>query len=249
MKTSRITILLVASLLFFAGSAMALPFNTRPIGDETSLNDLQQAFKDIGSSLDAVADQSGAAIFAPTGAGAGTAAYIASISWSIDTAPVEFGIYEHGNIDNRLMLFDADKTLSSGQIATFEFNASANTIDSYDKGGMIDQTTYFKNFGFYTVVPSNSSDYFFTEDDQNNGVARFLTYESKGDDVKTPKGTYNDEYHWYIAGDLGADQDFDGVVFQIESIRPVPEPATIFLFGVGLMGLAAYGRKKGFRRS
>jgi hypothetical protein len=54
---------------------------------------------------------------------------------------------------------------------------------------------------------------------------------------------------WIIAFEDGTDGDANDAVFLMEDMKPVPEPATILLFGAGLLGLAAYGRKKGLGRA
>jgi hypothetical protein len=56
---------------------------------------------------------------------------------------------------------------------------------------------------------------------------------------------YNADPGSYVfAGDLDGSRDFDNIVTQAESIKPVPEPATMILFGLGLIGVAGFGRKK-----
>ena len=37
-------------------------------------------------------------------------------------------------------------------------------------------------------------------------------------------------------------------IFDKDSIAPIPEPATMFLLGIGLIGIAAFGRKKLFKK-
>jgi hypothetical protein len=53
-----------------------------------------------------------------------------------------------------------------------------------------------------------------------------------------------DDASFVFAGDLDGNREFDNIVTQAESIKPVPEPATMILFGLGLIGVAGLGRKK-----
>ena len=53
-----------------------------------------------------------------------------------------------------------------------------------------------------------------------------------------------DDGSYIFAGDLDKSREFANIVTHAESIKPVPEPATMILFGLGLLGVAGVGRKK-----
>jgi hypothetical protein len=225
--------------------------NTRPFGSVASLTELQGVFDDIGSTINAYNDQSPYGYFVPTGAGNSTAAYIATVSWG--WPELEFGIYELGNTANTVQLF-TQSTATPGDSVAIVFNQGAGTVTTVnlETWTMIDQTTdYFQTFGFYAITTMDTGVMgpFYSEDALNaGGFARFLTYESKGDNVTIPnKGTFNDLDHWYVAAEAGyyptgdtTDGDFSDFVVQMESIAPVPVPAAALL---AFLGLGAAGLK------
>ncbi len=235
-------------LIAFTGSVQGA---LRPWGDSASLAELQGVFDGIGSTIDAVNDQTSEALFEPTGAGNSVAAYVATVSWG--WSDLEFGIYSMNDPSQRVKLFN-ESTAALGDSVVLTFDEGLGLVASVDLSNpldpvVIDQSDYFVEFGFYAIAYDGASVVegpLYSEDSLNpGGYARFLTYEAKGDDVTIgDAGTYNDINHWYVAAEGGnydgtstENADFNDMIVQMESITPIPEPATLGLMGVFAGGI------------
>jgi hypothetical protein len=89
-------------------------------------------------------------------------------------------------------------------------------------------------FGFFLQDGANT---YYTPDSLNGGAARVLSYSG------TSKGASKPDDLWTFAFEDGTDWDYNDRVFTVESITPVPEPASVVLFGT-LLALCASGLRR-----
>jgi hypothetical protein len=262
MKKLGLTLVMaMMAVMLVAGGAWGLPFNVRPVysdSDDTTLDSLQGIFDGIASTINVRTEQESAAIFTNQSQGA-NAAYVASLSWDADSFPFEFGIYEYQNIDNTVALFkdssNGTGNSNPGDYTTLNFDAGAGIVYSeYHDSGVVGSTVisqtsdWIDNFGFYFSWSDGSGVHrYYSEDDLNDTKPAFLAYQANGDDVTIAGQENNDADHWYVAMEgYGGNIDFNDIVVQMESIQPapVPEPGTMALLGIGLLGLAFVGQRK-----
>jgi len=150
-----------------------------------------------------------------------------------------FGIYDINDPSNRLEIFSGrDRGLNLGGLSVTElsYDTSTGSATNETTGATINVGT---TFGFYL---ENNQGLLFSDQDLNGGHDYVQMY----DDNFSPFG-FDLVLAWEdIPADYGngGDWDYNDMIIGIYDVVGVPAPGTLAVFGLGLLGVVAFSRRR-----
>jgi hypothetical protein len=248
--TAIVVVFLIASGLFASGIAVAAPFSfgdggvalqgvlngitLSPVAGSSSVNVLTDGIPDPHDSYWAI-----------TATGGSVSTMIIEVAGFANTNC--FGVYDMANPSNTVQLFTGPD--SAGAQVTLSISGSGDVYINHSDTG-IDFSG--NHFGFYLYVPTTRNTWYSDTSLNSDNIDHMVAYQGKDiDEVQLspwPPGLWTDNEYVLAFEDLDAGStvlsDYADMVVMVESVMPTPEPTTLLLLGIGMLGLTFTTRRK-----
>ncbi|WP_017715899.1 DUF4114 domain-containing protein [Kamptonema formosum] len=251
-STAGVGLMTLATVITSGEAARAVNFGTSWDGPGQSLQEQLDAITVGGPNIDTVNDQTGFQLFTNTASGGSVASFMFEIA---GFAPAnKFGIYNANGV--KAQLFGGANDVSDQSFISFNNgDVAVSTIGWAPGNAPPPSAALYQGFGnvFGFYLENGNGETFYSEASRNqDGYQQSVIYQGNNQtQLQIPgksAGTFTENEFIIAFEDLtragSTDHDFNDMVVMVESVKPVPEPATLAGLGLVAGALGLKGRRK-----